>query len=803
MTTAAIPQVDVKHYKEVVQLLVRNSLMSRAALYKTLLDPEGRNLNYDCGYPDSISITEYKQMWDREGDARRVVRCEPEACWVADPYVYETEDPKETAFEKAWAILLKKFNLYNHLFHLDEISGIGQYGILLFGLDDGEDLSQPVPGVNEIGEGDGTEHNLIYLREFDESCVQVSTRESKTTSPRYSLPLSYKINFMDTADSGVQATDVVSKSVHWTRVLHVADNQLVSQVYGTPRMKPVFNRLLDIRKILGGSAEMFWKGAFPGISFEMNPDLADQGIQIDTAQIREEVKAYMDGLQRFLAIQGMQAKQLSPTVADPSGHVDTHRKAIAIALSVPFRVLFGSEQAQLASGQDAKTWNARVGGRQNKYVTPVIIRPFVDRLIALGCLPVPESGEYLVNWPDLDTPSESDKAGVAVQKTSAITTYIAGGGDQLLPPATFLTQVMGMEQDQVDAIMKEVFEQQEETEEGAVMPSFGEEGTSPEEVAMPSAFNGAQVTAATQIVKDVAAGELPRESGLGQLEVFFRLTPEQANQVMGTAGTKTKVEPNPGIKDDEVQTLPKKSGQKPPFPVGNYDPNQARDEDGKWTDEGGGESSKDGGGDSETTIKEIESFYGFKEDSPVGASQVALAKMFLGKTPGLSKDEVIDRVKGVIEYVRDSGKVNTSLRSGQAKSEQVLLAVKGMASLPQVKAGTVVYRGFARTEENIKVLLKVGSVVSDDGILSTSKSKDIAFAFAKKVALGKERTPVLLKLISSRATGRMVPREATSMYGLDDEKEVVFPPSSRVKITHVNKVRIGKRIGYEITGEIL
>lgn len=49
-------------------------------------------------------------------------------------------------------------------------------------------------------------------------------------------------------------------------------------------------------------------------------------------------------------------------------------------------------------------------------------------------------------------------------------------------------------------------------------------------------LNGAQVTAATAIVVAVTAGEIPRDAGIGQLEVLFNLTNEQAERIMGSAG---------------------------------------------------------------------------------------------------------------------------------------------------------------------------------------------------------------------------------------------------------------------------
>lgn len=49
-------------------------------------------------------------------------------------------------------------------------------------------------------------------------------------------------------------------------------------------------------------------------------------------------------------------------------------------------------------------------------------------------------------------------------------------------------------------------------------------------------LNGTQIVSATAIVQSVASGQLPRDSGIGQLEVLLNLTAAQAEQVMGSVG---------------------------------------------------------------------------------------------------------------------------------------------------------------------------------------------------------------------------------------------------------------------------
>lgn len=458
---ATIDKPTVNEQAIARQQQVINAYLLRSGLLRHVLDGANRDIDQECGYPATISKDQYRKLYDREGIAKRVVSVLPEESWTMEPEVYETEDPDKTEFETEWDALQEKHNIFHYLHRVDNLSGIGRFGVLLLGIGDGKDLLEPVDGINERGEKIGNaNHELLFLRAFDESVLTVDSREEDLRNPRYGFPLVYSVNFQDA--TGATGPDANARKVHWSRMLHVADGRDMSEVYGTPRMQAVYNRLYDLRKILSSSGEMFWKGGFPGLVFEANPDMTQAGIEIDAKEMREEFENYSNGLQRYIALTGMTAKQLAPQVADPTAHVEIQLKAIAVAMSIPFRILFGSEQAKLASSQDARNWAKRVAKRQNTYLVPMVIRPFVDRLMALGILR--EVEQYTVKFPDLMTPTDEDKAKVAGTITEALAKYVAGGVDQMVPPESYMTQILGMDQETVDAIMKEAEKYSDEKE---------------------------------------------------------------------------------------------------------------------------------------------------------------------------------------------------------------------------------------------------------------------------------------------------------------------------------------------------
>jgi len=426
-----------------LEQLLQNAITSRRAGLERLLNIE-KDINYECGYPQNIAIEDYKAMYDREGIGNRVVRLLPGESWTMLPTIEENQDTEETDFEKVFKELDKKFHLFHYMKRIDVLSGIGQFGILLMGISDGKQLWMPVNGINPVtGEKIGnSKYELLYLRPFDESVVSVRTKEEDVTSPRYGLPKTYSVNFVD-------GNILKTKTIHWTRVLHIADNREVSEVNGIPRMKSTYNRLLDIRKIVAGSGEMFWKGGFPGLALKPQDGTTLAGD--DLTAVREHIKDYQDGLQRFLAIANTEIQELKPQISDPEPHMKVQIQYICVTLGIPFRIFMGSEAAHLASTTDTNTWNKRIKERQENYLSPMLIRLMIDRFMIFGIMP--ELEEYFVTWPDLGALGEKEKAEIAVKKTEALVKYVAGGVDELFPPEEFLTMIMEMDVEDVEAVI--------------------------------------------------------------------------------------------------------------------------------------------------------------------------------------------------------------------------------------------------------------------------------------------------------------------------------------------------------------
>ena len=208
------PVIDVSNNPLALEM-VRNELsLMRTDILKTLVDPK-RDIDYECGYPKEIRLEHYRQIWQRDGIGTRLINIWPNECWRAGmPEVIEGEEADDSDFEKEWKRLVKSQRLLNHLLVADQISGVGQYGIILLGLDDGKELSQPVEGVTGIpiewgrAKPPKQERRLIFLRPFSQSNVSIKAIErNRTPGQRDHARLDLDATDSQALDGGQQQGD--------------------------------------------------------------------------------------------------------------------------------------------------------------------------------------------------------------------------------------------------------------------------------------------------------------------------------------------------------------------------------------------------------------------------------------------------------------------------------------------------------------------------------------------------------------------------------------------------------------------
>ncbi len=413
-----------------------------------------RDVQKVCGYAENLTWQDYWDTYDRFELAGRIVEAYPSSTFTQAPSVIDRLTGEETKFELQMNGLLKHTPMISsYLQRLDILAGIGQYAIMLMGVDDGLTLETPM--------NPNRKNKITYLRPFKQGDIAIVRWEDSLYSPRYGRPTLYQVKLQQPTTlpgtlqhGGTVAMQEYDVFIHHSRVIHFADNLLENDVFGTSRLHRVYNRLADALKIVSGSAEMFWRGAYQGMAFE-----TDAEAQIDDAtreKMKTDIEQYLLGLTRQILLQGTKARSLAPNITSPSDHFDVIMTMIAVAAKMPKRILMGTEQGKLASTQDLHTWNRSVEERRHNTAEPRLVRAVVEWCIVNKVVDPPVDGTYKVKWPPLAIPDEAEKAKVSVQYTDALASYIGSKAHLLMKFDVYLQKVWGLPQKEAEALAKDV-----------------------------------------------------------------------------------------------------------------------------------------------------------------------------------------------------------------------------------------------------------------------------------------------------------------------------------------------------------
>lgn len=400
-----------------------------------------RNIYQALGYPETEPLfADYYGRYKRQDIAKAIIDRPVKATWQGPLELIEAEEENDTEFEETWAELDKKLKLKNRLTRVDRLTRLGKYGVLLLGLDDvkkQEDFQLPV--------NTNRDRKLLYVKPFTEATAKIDTYVEDPKDIRFGLPLMYAIQVQDSA---TKANAEVR--VHYSRVVHVLEDALESEVEGLPCLEVVYNRLLDLEKLIGGDAEMFWKGARPGYTGSLKDGYTATTEFMDDLQ--DQMDEFDHNLRRFLINDGVDLKALEQQLADPKNHVDIQIQMISAVTGIPKRILTGSERGELSSAQDSEEWKDFVQARRDDHAEPDIVRPFVDRLIEYGVLPEPSNG-YTVKWQDLYSTSEKERTTIGKNRAEALREYTTNPTAMAtFPPKAFMEICMGLTAEQITLI---------------------------------------------------------------------------------------------------------------------------------------------------------------------------------------------------------------------------------------------------------------------------------------------------------------------------------------------------------------
>lgn len=421
----------------------------RGDTYSSLPDQATERVWRNCQYPERITFEMFFRMYSRNNVAARVIETFPDYSWSVMPFVTDGGGEK-SQFSKGVATLLStqykmqdgvKQSLLASMKQLDVLGGIGGESLLVFGFADGKRLDQPVSGKK------GTE--IAWIKLLHNGQFEVEKRDEEETSATFGDIVLYKTKeFSSIGDLNFTNQIAPNRSVHASRCVHFKEANGLS--YGTSRIQKCYNQLLDITKLSGASAEVYWLGAFSGLSIETDPQAALSDESYETMKF--ETRKYFDGLARSLIFEGATSKLLYPAIVSPKDHFDLQITMISIATGIPRRFLTGAEAAKLASQQDTLNWMERVTNRREMFVGPKVVSPVVQRCIDAGVIRKPVGDTFTVAWPRIQSLALNERADASRNMTAAWMSYFSSGMAEIVPFRVYLLYTCGFSENEAEDI---------------------------------------------------------------------------------------------------------------------------------------------------------------------------------------------------------------------------------------------------------------------------------------------------------------------------------------------------------------
>ncbi|MBF4179329.1 DUF1073 domain-containing protein [Lelliottia nimipressuralis] len=370
----------------------------------------------EFGYPNSLEFDRYYRVYERNAVAFAAVHKLLDSCWVDNPTIIDGDDAKEstqtTPWEKSVTKLMKKY--WAKIKDADRRNLVGRYSALLIQFRDGREWNEP---VNRVVVKTLKERAIVKLIPAWESQIKPGNFDTDTLSETYGQPVSYNFNEQPVGDDGTYGP-VRGVTVHPERIIILCEgSEDENMLSGVPFLRAGYNKLLDLEKISGGSAEGFLKNASRqlGIAFDKETDMAslkksaiDAGFKDLGEALNDKVSKMNRGTDTALVMQAGTPSVLSVAPADPKPSWEVTANEFSASIQSPFTMQFGQQTGRLASDEDKTEWAKRCNGRRWGFQSTVVVN-VLERFWTVGAIDPPPSGEVTLAWSDLLAPSEKEK----------------------------------------------------------------------------------------------------------------------------------------------------------------------------------------------------------------------------------------------------------------------------------------------------------------------------------------------------------------------------------------------------------
>ena len=369
------------------------------------VSPDGaRNYNQIFGYGDTLSYSQFFGVYKRSAIGRVVVAKVAKGCWNETPKIKsgDTEILEDEMDQ------LDKMGFFRALERADILNRIGQFSVLLIGVPDGQELSEPV--------GAGGDIQGMYFNPYNYDGIEIVEWDNDPLSQRFELPVRYQLQ---TTSHGEKTKDTRRNSVivHWTRIVHMAENALDSDIEGDSSLESVWNNLINLLKVSGGAAEAYFRNARQQRALEANGDARLEKGSEALETLKENIDAFDNTYDSTLRLSNMTVKHLPIHMITPRDSFDVNIEEISGNTGIPIRILLGKGSGQLAGNEDRATWNGLIADRRASECDTYLMQA-LRVMERAGTFELPDNA--VVEWPAQAALNEKEAADVGKTKAETL-----------------------------------------------------------------------------------------------------------------------------------------------------------------------------------------------------------------------------------------------------------------------------------------------------------------------------------------------------------------------------------------------
>lgn len=371
------------------------------------------NIFLDFGYPSELDFINYWNMYRRFGIAKCIVELPTDITWMRVPKVETSNAQFVREFERLKSII----SFFVRMKAIDKRQRVGRYAGMFMRVRDNRSPEQPIENVlNGIGA-------IMQIIPLYEGQLEVMSINNDPKSEDYGLPTMYQFN-----STGVGARNEKldgSFQIHPDRIVIVSEDSDNGGIFGTSCLEAPYNSLMDLRKILGGGGEGFYKNASQSIVFDLKDGASAKTNETLLNKFNEQYDEFSHNrMRRGMWTPGMEAKALESNLIQPKEFFFNSLYDVAASSKIPATIIIGQQTGRLASDEDSRSFLSMINSRRENFGTQVM-NDMINWFIKWGILP---NAEYEIIWDDLLALSKKEQLDNAMKMSDINDKQFRSGG---------------------------------------------------------------------------------------------------------------------------------------------------------------------------------------------------------------------------------------------------------------------------------------------------------------------------------------------------------------------------------------